>query len=158
MNRYFRLLFLLPLALLAACATSAMVTGRVRPPIDPAQVRIYELPPPGGFEEIAQLDTQSGALIYGEQNKLNSVLSHLRKEAAKLGANGVLLVGTENAVGGGRGSVGVAGGSIGGHGYGGASVGVDLSPRKKYAHGIAIFVPNPPPEEAAMPEPVPPPR
>ena len=65
MKRNFRLLFLLPLALLAACATSSMVTGRVRPPIDPAQVRIYTVPPAGGFEEIAQLETQSGALIYG---------------------------------------------------------------------------------------------
>ena len=152
MFRTFRPLLLLPLLLLAACATSSMVTGRVRPPIDPAQVRIYNVPPPGGFEEIAQLETQSGALIYGEQNKLNSVLSHLRKEAAKLGANGVLLVGTENGVGGGNTSVGVSGGSFGSHSYGGVGVGVDITPTKKYAHGIAIYVPNPPPPE---PQPAP---
>jgi hypothetical protein len=145
MNRKFRPLFLLPLVLLAACATSAMVTGRVRPPIDPAQVRIYQVPPPGGFEEIAQLETQSGAFTYGEQNKLNSVLANLRKEAAKLGANGVLLVGTENGYGGGGTSVGVSGGSFGSHSYGGVGVGVDITPKKKYAHGIAIYVPNPPP-------------
>ena len=145
MFRTFRPLLLLPLALLAACATSSMVTGRVRPPIDPTQVRIYQAPPPGGFEEIAQIETQSGALIYGEQNKLNSVLSHLRKEAAKLGANGVLLVGTENGVGGGRTNVGVSGGAFGSHSYGGVGVGVDITPTKKYAHGIAIHVPNPPP-------------
>ena len=152
MFRTFRPLLLLPLLLLAACATSSMVTGRVRPPIDPAQVRIYNVPPAGGFEEIAQLETQSGALIYGEQNKLNSVLSHLRKEAAKLGANGVLLVGTENGVGGGNTSVGVSGGSFGSHSYGGVGVGVDITPTKKYAHGIAIYVPNPPPPE---PQPAP---
>lgn len=146
MNRL-RPLFLLPLLVLAGCATSAMVTGRVRPPIDPAQVRVYTVPPPGGFEQIAQLESQSGALVYGEQNKLNSVLSNLRKQAAKLGANGVLLVGTENGVGGGGTSVGVGGGSFGGHGYGGASVGVDITPRKKYGHGIAIYVPNPPPPD-----------
>ena len=145
MFRTFRPLLLLPLALLAACASSAMITGRVRPPIDPAQVRIYQVPPPGGFEEIAQLETQSGALTYGEQNKLNSVLANLRREAAKLGANGVLLVGTENGQGGSGTSVGVSGGSIGGHGYGGVGVGVDITPKKKYAHGIAIYVPNPPP-------------
>ena len=152
MHRTYRPLFLLPLALLAACATSSMVTGRVRPPIDPAQVRIYQAPPPGGFEEIARIETQSGALIYGEQNKLNSVLSHLRKEAAKLGANGVLLVGTENGYGGGNTSVGVSGGSFGSHSYGGIGVGVDITPKKKYAHGIAIYVPNPPPPE---PQPAP---
>jgi hypothetical protein len=152
MNRKFRPLFLLPLVLLAACATSAMVTGRVRPPIDPAQVRIYQVPPPGGFEEIAQLETQSGAFTYGEQNKLNSVLANLRKEAAKLGANGVLLVGTENGYGGGGTSVGGSGGSVGSHGYGGVGGGVDITPKKKYAHGIAIYVPNPPPPE---PQPAP---
>jgi hypothetical protein len=147
MNRHFRLSFLLPLVLLAACATSSLVTGRVRPPIDPAQVRVYTTPPPG-FEEVAQLETQSGAFTYGEQNKMNAVLSHLRKEAAKLGANGVLLVGTENGYGGGGTSVGVSGGSFGHHGYGGVGVGVDITPRKKFAHGIAIYVPNPPPQES----------
>jgi hypothetical protein len=146
--------FLLSLGLLAACATSTLVTGRVRPPIDPSQVRIYTMPPAGGFEEIAQLDTQSGALVYGEQNKMNSVLSHLRKEAAKLGANGVLLVGTENGRGGGGTSVGVSGGSFGSHGYGGVGVGVDITPAKKYAHGIAIYVPyQPTPESKPAPTP-----
>jgi hypothetical protein len=147
MNRL-RPLFLLPWLLLAGCATSAMVTGRVRPPIDPAQVPVYTMPPPGGFEEVAQLETQSGAFTYGEQNKLDSVLANLRKQAAKLGANGVLLVGTENGRGGGGTSVGVSGGSFGSHSYGGVGVGVDISPTKKYAHGIAIYVPNPPPPEA----------
>jgi hypothetical protein len=147
MNRL-RPLFLLPWLLLAGCATSAMVTGRVRPPIDPAQVRVYTMPPPGGFEEVAQLETQSGAFTYGEQNKLDSVLANLRKQAAKLGANGVLLVGTENGRGGGGTSVGVSGGSFGSHSYGGVGVGVDISPTKKYAHGIAIYVSNPPPPEA----------
>jgi hypothetical protein len=147
MFRAFRPFLLLPLVLLAGCATSAMVTGRVRPPIDPAQVRIYQAPPPGGFEEIAQLETQSGAFTYGEQNKLDSVLENLRKQAAKLGANGVLLVGTENGRGGGGTSVGVSGGSFGSHSYGGVGVGVDITPRRKYAHGIAIHVPNPPPPE-----------
>jgi len=143
-----RPLLLLSLLLLAGCATSAMVTGRVRPPIDPAQVRIYRVPPPGGFEEVAQLETQSGAFTYGEQNKLDSVLANMRKEAAKLGANGVLLVGTENGYGGGGTNVGVSGGTFGSHSYGGVGVGVDITPRKKYGHGIAIYVPNPPPPEA----------
>ena len=150
--RAFRLLpLLLGIGLLAGCASSHVLTGTPRAPIDPAQVRIYQAPPPGGFEEIAQLETQSGALTYGEQNKLNSVLANLRKEAAKLGANGVLLVGTENGYGGGNTSVGVSGGSFGSHSYGGIGVGVDITPKKKYAHGIAIYVPNPPPDAATTP-------
>ncbi len=152
MSYFLRAVLLLALPLLAACASSAMVTGRVRPPIDPAQVRIYQLPPSGGFEEIATLETQSGAFTYGEQNKLDSVFANLRREAAKLGANGVLLVGTESGFGGGGTSVGIGGGRIGGHGYGGASVGIDITPRKKYAHGIAIYVPEPQAEAEATPE------
>ena len=149
MSRHFRLLLLLPLALLAACASSAMVTGRVRPPIDPAQVRIYQAPPPGGFEEIARLETQSGALIYGEQNKMNSVLSHLRKEAAKLGANGVLLVGTATGPGGTNVGVGGGVGRGGGGTFSSVGVGVNISPQQKYANGIAIWVRDPPPEASA---------
>lgn len=150
MHRTLRWLLPLSLTALTACATSAMVTGRVRPPIDPAQVRVYQVPPPG-FEEVAQLETQSGAFTYGEQNKLDSVLANLRQQAAKLGANGVLLVGTENANGGSGTSVGVSGGSFGSHSYGGVGVGFDISPRKKIGHGIAIYVPNPPPEPQPAP-------
>ena len=125
-----------------------MVTGRVRPPIDPAQVQVYQVAPPG-FEEVAQLNTQSGAFTYGEQNKLNSVLSNLRREAAKLGANGVLLVGTESAPGGGNTNVGVSGGSFGRSSHVGVGVGIDISPRRKVAHALAIYVPNPPPPPPA---------
>ena len=37
--------------LLAACSTnSQLITGTARAPIDPAQVRVYYNPPPGGYE------------------------------------------------------------------------------------------------------------
>lgn len=134
--------------LLAACATSALVTGRVRPPIDPALVRVYYTPPVG-FEEIARLDTASGPFTYGEQNKMNSVLAKMRKEAAKLGANGVLLVGTDDGYGGGGVNVGGGYGRGGGRSFSSVGVGVDISPRQKYAHGLAIHVPNPPPPAPA---------
>ncbi|WP_242112068.1 hypothetical protein [Luteimonas aquatica] len=133
---------------LAACASSALVTGRPRPPIDPAQVQVYFSPPPGQYEEIAMLESKSGAFTYGEQNKMDSVVGKLRKEAAKLGANGVLFRGTADGYGGGGVSVGGGGGRIGGHGYGGAGVGIDITPRQKFARGIAIYVANPPPPSA----------
>lgn len=153
--RVFR--FLLPLLAvlaLAACATSHILTGSPRPPIDPAQVRIYHGPPPGGFEEIAILETSSGAFTYGEQNKTDSVLRKLREEAARLGANGVLFQGSGEGYGGGGVSVGAGGGRIGGSSFSSAGVGVNISPRQKYASGIAIHVPNPPPQTAPATPPV----
>ncbi|WP_027079619.1 hypothetical protein [Luteimonas mephitis] len=148
---------------LSACASSALVTGTPRAPIDPSQVRVYFQAPPGGFEEIALLESNSGAFTYGEQNKMNSVVAKLRKEAAKLGANGVLFRGTADGYGGGGMSVGAGGGRVGGSSFSGGGVGINISPRQKYARGIAIYVPNPaavdetppPPAPASAPEPQP---
>lgn len=147
-------LLLLALAL-SACASSALVTGTPRAPIDPSQVRVYFQAPPGRYEEIALLESNSGAFTYGEQNKMNSVVAKLRKQAAKLGANGVLFRGTADGYGGGNVGVGAGGGRIGSHGYGGVGVGVNISPTQKYARGIAIWVENPPPSQ--LPPPPPPP-
>ncbi len=150
--RRFRLLFLLLLApVVVGCASSHVLTGTPRAPIDPAQVRIYHGPPPGHYEEIAILNTSSGALTYGEQNKVDSVLSKLRNEAAKLGANGVLFQGTADGYGGGGVSVGGGIGRGGGRTFTSGGVGVDISPRQKYASGVAIWVQNPPPE-GSVPE------
>src|SRR3546814_15572657 len=98
---------------LSACASSALVTGTPRAPIDPSQVRIYFSAPPGGYEEIALLESSSGAFTYGEQNKMDSVVAKLRKEAARLGANGVLFRGTADGYGSGGVSVGAGGGRVG---------------------------------------------
>jgi hypothetical protein len=140
-------------AALAACASSHVLTGNPRPAIDPSQVRIYYGPPPGGYEEIALLETSSGAFTYGEQNKTDSIMTKLRAEAAKLGANGILFQGTADDYGGGGASVGVGGGRVGGSSFSSAGVGVNISPRQKHARGIAIHVPNPPPEQAPPPAP-----
>lgn len=147
-------LILLAAGLSVGCASSHVLTGTPRAPIDPAQVRIYHGPPPGQYEEIAVLNTSSGALTYGEQNKVDSVLDKLRREAAKLGANGVLFQGTADSAGGGGGvSVGGGVGRGGGRSFSSAGVGVNISPRQKYASGIAIWVANPPPAVMTAPEP-----
>lgn len=139
--------------LLAACASNShLITGTARPPIDPAAVRVYFTPPPGGFEEIAQLETSSGSFTYGEQNKMNSVIAKLREEAAKLGANGVLFIGAENTYGNSSVGVGAGGGNYGGSGFSSGGIGVSISPTKKFARGVAIYVPNPPPEQAPQPQ------
>lgn len=156
--RAFRLMLLsLAAVVVTGCASSHVLTGTPRAPIDPAQVRIYHGPPPGQYEEIAILNTSSGALTYGEQNKVDSVLRKLRAEAAKLGANGVLFQGTADGYRSGGVSVGGGLGRGGGRTFSSAGVGVDISPQQKYASGVAIWVANPPPESALPPAPATPP-
>jgi hypothetical protein len=138
------LLIAAALLLLAGCATSHVLTGQPRPPIDPAQVHVYFDPPPG-YQEIARLQTSSGAFAFGDQAKLEGVLRNLRAEAARLGANGVLVLDTADGYGGTGVSVGGGGGRYGGRSYSGAGVGVTISPTRKHARAIAIHVPGPPP-------------
>jgi hypothetical protein len=154
------LLFAATFALvLGGCAsTSKVMLGPAYPPIAVDQVRVYYQPPPR-YREVALLETQSGSFTYGEQNKMNSVLTKLRTEAAKLGANGVLFQGSENGYGGSGVGVGVGGGSFGGHSHVGGGIGVNLSPSQKHARGMAIYVTDPPPApEPASATPVPPAR
>ena len=132
------------LAMAGCSSTSRVLLGPTYPPLAPDQVRIYFQPPPR-YREVALLETDSGAFTYGEQNKMNAVLGKLRVEAARLGANGVLLQGTQNGYGGSGVGVGLGGGHFGGHSAFGGSVGVDLSPSQKHARGMAIFVTDPPP-------------
>ena len=139
------LFFLLAVAMLAACATAPRVTGTTRAPIDPAMVRVYYSAPTVPYEEVARLDVSSGAFAIGEQAKTNDVIDRLRRQAAQLGANGVVLLGTADAGGGTGVSIGGHGGSLGGRGYSGMGVGVTVSPSKRHASGIAIFVASPQP-------------
>ena len=133
------------LVLLAACTSSHVLTGTPRPPIDPSQVRIYYGPPPGGYEEIARLQVRSGAFTYGAQNKSNAVMRNLRREAARLGANGVLLQGTGEGPDRSAVSVGGGVGRFGGRSASSVGVGVNISPTPAHSSGIAVWVENPPP-------------
>src|SRR3546814_16575319 len=76
---------------------------------------------------------------------MDSVVAKLRKEAARLGANGVLFRGTADGYGSGGVSVGAGGGRVGGRSFSGGGIGVNINPRQKYARGIAIYVANPAP-------------
>ena len=127
-------------ALLAGCATTSHVMlGPARAPLAPEQVRVYTTAP-AKYQEIALVEAASGPLTYGEQNKLDSVLAKLRREAASLGANGELLQDMASGARGGGVNVGVGGGRFGGHTSVGAGVGVDISPTRKHARAIAIYV------------------
>ncbi|MGH8085794.1 MAG: hypothetical protein ACREPV_11015 [Lysobacter sp.] len=142
----------LALATTAGCAsTSRYMIGEARPAIAPEQVRVYFAPPPGRYEEIAVLETSSGSFTYGEQNKMDEVVGKLRVAAAELGANGVLFRDSVQGYGGSSVGVGVGGGRFGGSSHVGGGVGISISPSRKHARGIAVYVLDPPPVGAQPP-------
>lgn len=127
------------LAMAGCASTSRVMLGQARAPTDPALVQIYSTPPPGSIE-IAQLESSS-AVGFGTQGQTDAVVARLKKEAAALGANGVILMGVESSSSGGGMSVG--GGSYGSHSGGGVGIGIPTT--QKRGAGIAIWVPNPEP-------------
>ncbi|MEF9419689.1 hypothetical protein [Xanthomonas citri] len=123
-------------ALLASCASSSKVMlGQARAPIDPAQVQVYSNAPVGSVE-IAQLESTSAA-GFGTQGQTDAAVQRLKREAAKLGANGVVIVGVGSERSGGGLSVG--GGSYSGRVGGGLGIGIPTT--QKRAAGVAIWVP-----------------
>ncbi|WP_157292804.1 hypothetical protein [endosymbiont of Ridgeia piscesae] len=89
-----RFAFLSLALLLVGCATgSVLVTGTQRPPIDPSQVRIYRIPPNAEFEHIGIVKAQAEEVIT-QQEAMDRAVHELKKQAAKIGANGVILGGT----------------------------------------------------------------
>lgn len=129
------LLVVSALAILAGCAsTSKIMLGPARPAVAPESVRVY-VEPPTRFEEIARLESDS-PIGFGTPGQTDSAIARLRREAAALGANGVLLLGVDTV----RPPVGVSVGTgvvrrhLGVFG----SVGIPSSQRR--AVGIAIWV------------------
>lgn len=121
---------------LAGCAgSSRIMVGQPGSPIDPSQVRIYTSVPPGS-REIAQLESSS-AIGFGTQGQTDAAVERLKREAAALGANGVVLIGVGSA--GSPASMSVGAGSFGSHGGGGIGIGIPTSQKK--AAGVAIWVP-----------------
>ena len=88
-----RVLFYLSVLLLISCASgSAIVTGTKRPPIDMTQVKLY-LEPPEKYELIGLVKASSDS-GWTEQGSQDYAIQELKTQAAKLGANGILIVGT----------------------------------------------------------------
>jgi hypothetical protein len=147
------------LALLSACSSSSHVlVGTARPPISPDQVKVYFEPPPV-FEQIATLDASSGSMSFSDQAKTDQAIANLKAEAAKLGANGILLQGMEKHQTGSIG-LGVGGASYGGNSSVGTGVGGSGGLYNKNARGLAIYVApsaQPPPQQQPPPPSPPPP-
>ncbi len=134
-------LFGLLLATAGCASTSKVMLGQTRAPVDPATVQIYSTPP-AGSQEIAQLESSS-AVGFGTQGQTDAAVLRLKKEAAAMGANGVILMGVGSS--GSPVGMSVGGGSYGSSG--GAGVGIGIPTTQKRAAGIAIWVPNPAPAQ-----------
>ena len=86
------LLFALHVGACATATGSSIVVGQVREPIDPSQVKLY-LEAPKIYEGIGIVNASSDA-GWTEQGSVDYAIEELKKQAAKLGANGVLIAST----------------------------------------------------------------
>jgi hypothetical protein len=133
------------LALCSCASSSRTIVGEVRPPIAPGDVEVFTSPP-RRYQEIAYLNASSvGWLGPPSEAGVDEAVYRLREEAAKLGANGVLLTGIGNrssgSLGVGIGGFGVSGGRSHVTAVGG-SVGTGAPIMHKAVQGIAIYVPD----------------
>lgn len=88
-----RIIFYVLVLLISACASgSSIVTGEKRAPIDFNLVKLY-LEIPENYEVIGLVKASSDA-GWTEQDSVDYAIEELKKQAAKLGANGVLLMAT----------------------------------------------------------------
>jgi hypothetical protein len=79
------------LAIAACVSSSQLLTGVPRSPIAPTQVRIYTMAPQG-FEEIAVLGaSRKSVSTAGGERAIAMMIESMRAQAARLGANGLLL-------------------------------------------------------------------
>lgn len=79
--------------ILAGCASgSAILVGTQRAPLSSEQVQIYA-EPPASYEVIAIVKASSDA-GWTEQGSVDYAIRELKNQAAKVGANGVLLTAT----------------------------------------------------------------
>jgi hypothetical protein len=123
---------------------SAVVIGKTRPPIDPSRVQIYGRAP-SQYEEIAIVSAKAGHDFRSEQGIMDSAIKKLKEEAAKVGANGVILEGVQN-----RGDpstvtsfgTATAYGPNGSATASGTSIGVASGSRYGHVSGKAIYVPE----------------
>lgn len=127
---------------LSACSsTSHVLVGTPRAPISPDSVRVYVQPPPK-YEQIAQIEASSknSLALTGQQN-MDKAIGRLKEEAAKLGANGILLQAVQEQQSGAIGT-GMGSSSYGGNSAVGVGVGGSFGIYNKVAHGLAIYVPQ----------------
>jgi hypothetical protein len=116
---------ILLIALFGCASGSSIVTGEKRPAISPDKVKLY-LDPPAQYETIGLVEASSDVEM-SAQAAQDRAINELKSQAAKIGANGVLLLNTGEKAGD------MVGFYSGGVFYAGSS-------ETKIAKGRAIFV------------------
>ena len=97
MNWFASALTLVTVVLLAGCASgSALVTGQTRPAIEDHTTVSILTEMPDGAETIAMVKASSDS-GWTQQGSLNYAVEELKKQAAKIGANAVVLAGRETS-------------------------------------------------------------
>ena len=97
------IVFLIMMFFVGCVPVSHIVVGDTREPIDPSNVEIY-LDYPEQYEKIALIDAGSNfafkdpAILFDWQSKMDKVTERLKIVAAKLGANGIVIVNTDNKI------------------------------------------------------------
>ncbi len=75
------------------------MVGTARPPTNPSTVRIFHTPP-ANHEQIALVQSDNlGTSGFTQQGRVNSAMKRLRENAARFGANGIILKGIEDGGG-----------------------------------------------------------
>jgi len=99
-----KIIALMMVIIIAGCyPASHIVVGDVRPPVSPHQVKLY-LDYPEEYEKIALVDAGSNfafkdpAILVTWQSKSNKVIERLKITASELGANGIVIVSTDNKI------------------------------------------------------------
>ena len=97
------IVFLIMMFFVGCVPVSHIVVGDTREPIDPSNVEIY-LDYPEKYEKISLIDAGSNfafkdpAILFTWQSKMDKVTERLKIVAAKLGANGIVIVNTDNKI------------------------------------------------------------
>ena len=97
-----RLIFLLAIGIsLMSCVTtrySTIITGTTRPAITPSEVRIFA-DPPAEFETIGVIEaTRTVSSNRQRQRTQDIVIKELKTQASRIGANGIILIGTGSQI------------------------------------------------------------
>ena len=94
-------LLIIALLIVGCYSVSHMIVGDIREPISPSEVKIY-LDFPEEYETIALIEASSEfafkdpSINITWQSKSDKIIERLKMEASNLGANGVVIINTEN--------------------------------------------------------------
>lgn len=129
------------LTALTACASSHVLVGTARDPIEWEDVKVY-LDPPAAYENVALLEASDlGANGFSAQSRMNKVISRLKAEAADLGANGILLQGFDTQITGAV-SSGFGNATFSGNSAFATGTGYSAAQTSKVGRAVAIYVPT----------------